>query len=162
VLCFGYLADQQQAQKDFALARRTLDVNLTAAVSILELAADYFEERRRGFICALSSVAGDRGRQSNYIYCAAKAGLTVYLQGLRQRLARAGVQVTTVKPGFVDTRMTFGKAGLFLVATPEQAARGIVRAIRKKRDCAYVPGFWRWIMLVVRAIPECIFKRLRV
>jgi short-subunit dehydrogenase len=139
-----------------------LDSNFTAAVSVLNLAADYFAARRGGFLCVLSSVAGDRGRQSNYLYGAAKGGLTVYLQGLRNRLSRSGVQVTTVKPGFVDTPMTYGKPGLFLTATPERAARGILRAIRRRKDEVYVPGFWRWIMEIVRTVPECVFKRMKL
>jgi len=162
VVCFGYLGDQMEAQKDLAEAWRILDVNLTAAVSVLNLAANYFEARQMGFLCALSSVAGDRGRQSNYLYGAAKGGLSVYLEGLRNRLFRSGVAVVTIKPGFLDTRMTYGRAGLFLVASPEQAARAILTAIRKRKTTAYVPGFWRWIMLVIRAIPEAVFKRMRL
>ena len=162
VVCFGHLGDQTEAQKELAEAWRILDVNLTAAVSVLNLAANYFEARQMGFLCALSSVAGDRGRQSNYLYGAAKGGLSVYLEGLRNRLFRSGVAVVTIKPGFLDTRMTYGRAGLFLVASPEQAARAILTAIRKRKATAYVPGFWRWIMLVIRAVPETIFKRMRL
>jgi short-subunit dehydrogenase len=106
-------------------------------------------------------VAGDRGRQSNYLYGAAKAGLSAYLQGLRNRLFHAHVKVLTVKPGFVDTHMTYGRSGLFLVASPESVAKGIFRAIVKGKDVVYLPWFWRPIMLVVRSIPEGIFKRLR-
>ena len=162
VLCFGYLGDQISAQADFREARRILDTNLVAAVSIFNAAADDFEARREGFLCALSSVAGDRGRQSNYIYGAAKAGLTVYLQGLRNRLFRAGVRVITIKPGFVDTAMTFGRPGMFLVASPDAAGRRIVKAIMGRSDVAYVPGFWRFLMLAVRSIPERVFKRMRL
>jgi short-subunit dehydrogenase len=162
VVCFGCLGDQVEAQKDLEEAWRILDVNLTAAVSVLNLAANYFEARQTGFLCALSSVAGDRGRQSNYLYGAAKGGLSVYLEGLRNRLFRSGVAVVTIKPGFLDTRMTYGRAGLFLVASPEQAARAILAAIRKRKATVYVPGFWRWIMLVIRAVPEAVFKRMRL
>ena len=162
VLCFGYLGDQSAAEKDPAEARRVFDTNLLGAVSILGLLANHFEEKRGGFLCAISSVAGDRGRQSNYMYGAAKAGLTVFLQGLRNRLLPAGVRVITIKPGFVDTQMTFGMPGLFLVASPEAVARGIVRAILKGKDQVYLPRFWRLVMLVIRLIPEKIFKRLRL
>jgi decaprenylphospho-beta-D-erythro-pentofuranosid-2-ulose 2-reductase len=162
VLCFGSLGDQSDAQKDPGEARRILDTNLVGAVSILSLLANHFEERRGGFLGALSSVAGDRGRQSNYVYGAAKAGLTVFLQGLRNRLFSSGVTVTTIKPGFVDTQMTWGRPGLFLVASPQTAARRIVAAVLKGEDQAYVPGFWRPVMLLIRLIPEKIFKRMRL
>jgi len=162
VLCFGYLGDQSFAQKDLFEARRILDTNLLGAVSILSLLANHFEEKRNGFLCALSSVAGDRGRQSNYVYGAAKAGLTVFLQGLRNRLFSSGVGVVTIKPGFVDTQMTYGRPGLFLVASPETAARHIVSAALKGKDQAYVPRFWWPVMLLIRLIPEKLFKRMRL
>jgi short-subunit dehydrogenase len=162
VLCFGYLGEQSAAQKDPGEARRVLDTNLVGAVSIVSLLANYFEERRGGFLGALSSVAGDRGRQSNYVYGAAKAGLTVFLQGLRNRLFASGVSVTTIKPGFVDTQMTWGRPGLFLVASPQAAAKRIVAAVLKGEDQAYVPGFWRPVMLLIRLIPERLFKRLKL
>jgi decaprenylphospho-beta-D-erythro-pentofuranosid-2-ulose 2-reductase len=162
VLCFGYLGDQSIAQGDLSEAKRILDTNLVGAVSILSLLANHFEEKRNGFICALSSVAGDRGRQSNYVYGAAKAGLTVFLQGLRNRLFPSGVRVVTIKPGFVDTQMTYGRPGLFLVASPETAAGHIVRAALKGKDQAYVPRFWWPVMLLIRLIPEKLFKRMRL
>jgi short-subunit dehydrogenase len=162
VLCFGYLGDQASAQTDFRQARKILDTNLVAAISIFNIIADDFEAKRKGFLCALSSVAGERGRQSNYIYGAAKAGLTVYLQGLRNRLFHSGVRVVTIKPGFVDTAMTFGRPGMFLVASPDAAGRRIVKAIIGGNDVAYIPGFWRVLMLLVRGIPERIFKRMRL
>lgn len=164
VLCHGYMTDQETTEKDWNEARRTIDVNFTAAVSLLMLAANYFERRKKGYIVALSSVAGDRGRMSNYTYGAAKAGLSVYLQGLRHRLHPAGVQVLTVKPGFVDTPMT---AGLLdpqspLVASPEKIARDINRALRQCKDVLYSPWFWRVIMGLIRGLPERVFKRLRL
>ncbi len=116
----------------------------------------------KGFICALSSVAGDRGRQSNYLYGSAKGGLTTYLQGLRNRLYHSGVHVITVKPGFVDTRMVFGKAKLPLVASPEAVAREIYRAVKRRKNVVYIPWFWRVIMFMVRLIPEGLFKKLRM
>ena len=162
VVCIGYLGDQAKAQVDWDEARLILETNFTGCVSALNILANLFELRRTGFICALSSVAGDRGRQSNYLYGAAKAGLSVYLQGLRNRLFPAGVKVITVKPGFVDTRMTYGRPGLFLLASPESVAQGIFRAIVKGKSVVYLPWFWRPIMLIVRSIPEAIFKRLRM
>jgi len=162
VVCIGYLGDQAKAQVDWDEARLILETNFTGCVSALNILANHFELRRTGFICALSSVAGDRGRQSNYHYGAAKAGLSVYLQGLRNRLFPAGVKVITVKPGFVDTRMTYGRPGLFLLASPESVAQGIFRAIVKGKSVVYLPWFWRPIMLIVRSIPETIFKRLKM
>lgn len=162
VLAIGYLGDEHLAQNDFAEARRILDTNLTGCVSVLNILARHFEARGSGFICALSSVAGDRGRQSNYHYGAAKAGLSVYLQGLRNQLYHRDVQVTTIKPGFVDTGMTFGRSGMFLVASPEYVAQRIFKAIQARRDVVYIPWFWRYIMWAIRNVPEWLFKRLRL
>jgi len=162
VVCIGYLGDQAKAQVNWDEARLILETNFTGCVSALNILANHFELRRTGFICAITSVAGDRGRQSNYLYGAAKAGLSVYLQGLRNRLFPAGVKVITVKPGFVDTRMTYGRPGLFLLASPESVAQGIFRAIVKGKSVVYLPWFWRPIMLMVRSIPETIFKRLKM
>ncbi len=162
VVCIGYLGDQAKAQVNWDEARLILETNFTGCVSALNILANHFELKRTGFICAITSVAGDRGRQSNYHYGAAKAGLSVYLQGLRNRLFPAGVKVITVKPGFVDTRMTYGRPGLFLLASPESVAQGIFRAIVKGKSVVYLPWFWRPIMLIVRSIPETIFKRLKM
>ncbi|HKP75784.1 MAG TPA: SDR family NAD(P)-dependent oxidoreductase, partial [Longimicrobiaceae bacterium] len=162
VVAFGWMGDAERARHDAEEARRTIDVNFTAVVSLLTPLADHLERRGAGFVCVISSVAGDRGRQSNYVYGAAKGGLTVYLQGLRNRLFPAGVRVITVKPGFVDTRMTFGLEGTFLVARPERVAKGIVRAIERGADEVYLPGFWRPVMMAIRAVPERVFKRLKL
>lgn len=163
VLCFGYMPEQAEAQADFEKAKRAIDTNLTGAISVLELFARAFEQRRSGFIVGLSSVAGDRGRKANYIYGASKAGLTCFLSGLRNRLSAAGVRVLTVKPGFMDTKMTYGMPlpGP-LVATPEQAARAIVRALKKGKDEIYVLFFWRYVMLLIRNIPERLFKKMSI
>lgn len=162
LLCFGVLGDQPVAQEDAPYAREVIGINFTAAVSLLTPLANYFEERKQGFIGVISSVAGDRGRQSNYVYGAAKGGLSIYLQGLRQRLSKAGVTVTTIKPGFVDTKMTFGLPGMFLVADPADVGESIARAIEKRKSVAYIPGFWRWIMLIIKLIPERVFVRLKL
>jgi short-subunit dehydrogenase len=162
LLCFGTLGDQPAAQADAPYAREIIGVNFTGAVSLLTPLANYFEKRGRGFIGVISSVAGDRGRQSNYVYGAAKGGLSIFLQGLRQRLSKAGVTVTTIKPGFVDTRMTFGLPGMFLVADPADVGESIARAVEKRKSVAYIPGFWRWIMLIIKLIPERVFVRLKL
>lgn len=162
VLAFGYLGDSVTAQTQFEEARKIIAVNFTGAVSLLGECAHYLESAGSGFIIGLSSVAGDRGRQSNYYYGAAKGGLSLFLQGLRNRLFPAGVQVLTVKPGFVDTAMTFGLPGLFLVASPYRVGEQIVVALKQGRNVVYIPWFWRYLMFVIRAIPESLFKRLKL
>lgn len=163
VLVFGYLGDQQIVQRDTVEMAKTLHANFTGAAIVLSHLANYLETRgKTGGIIAISSVAGDRGRQSNYFYGAAKGGLSLFLQGLRNRLAATPVHVLTVKPGFVDTPMTQGLDGLFLVAAPAKVADDIVRAYKKKRDVLYTPFFWRWIMLIIKLIPERIFKKLKL
>ncbi|MFI5379952.1 MAG: SDR family NAD(P)-dependent oxidoreductase [Tepidisphaerales bacterium] len=162
VICFGTLPEQAKAQDDAELARLAIESNFTGAVSILTPAANTLAARRSGFICVIGSVAGDRGRQSNYVYGSAKAGLSAFVQGMRQRLAQVGVRVLTVKPGFVDTAMTFGLPGMFLVASPARVAADIHRAIRRGRNVIYTPWFWRWIMLIIRVIPESVFARLKL
>jgi decaprenylphospho-beta-D-erythro-pentofuranosid-2-ulose 2-reductase len=164
VVCHGYLPDQRNAEQDFSECRKSFNVNFLSAVSVMNVAANYMEKRKSGYLAAISSVAGDRGRQSNYIYGAGKAGLTAYLQGLRNRLYPAGVHVLTIKPGFVDTKMT---AGLVdpdspLVATPQRVAMDIDRAIRRRQNVVFSPWFWRLIMAVICSIPEWIFKRLKL
>jgi short-subunit dehydrogenase len=164
VVCVaGYLGDQELAQKDFKEAETILDTNYKGCVSILNIIASDLETRREGFIITVSSVAGDRGRQSNYLYGSAKAGLTAYLSGLRNRLQKSGVQVMTVKPGFVNTAMTEGM-GLpsLLTAEPAEVAEDIYRAFQKKKDVLYTKWFWRYIMLIIRNIPERVFKRLKL
>lgn len=161
VAAFGYLGDQSRAQADFTEARKIIDTNFTGAVSILETVAGHFERRGKGTIIGIGSVAGLRGRQSNYVYGAAKGALGIYLSGLRNRLNKRQVQVITVLPGFIDTKMTAGMGlpGL-LTASPQQVARDIHAAYLKSKDTIYTRWFWRWIMAIIRAIPESIFKRL--
>ena len=161
VLAFGYLGDQMAA-RDFAVGEKVIASNFTGAASILSHCADYFEPLQRGFIIGISSVAGDRGRQSNYVYGAAKGALSLYLQGLRNRLYPSGVRVITIKPGFVDTAMTYGLPGLFLVASPQDIGDRIARAPKKSADVLYLPWFWRYIMLIIKHIPEPVFKRLKL
>ena len=161
VSAVGYLGDQTAA-RHFPQAAHVIHANFTGPASLLALSADHLEQQGKGFIVGISSVAGDRGRQSNYVYGAAKGALTLYLQGLRNRLQTAGVRVVCVKPGFVDTAMTFGMPGLFLVASPEHVGERIARAVEGKTDVLYVPWFWRYIMLIIRAIPEAVFKRMKL
>lgn len=161
-LAFGTMPAQAEIDADWATAWATLDSNLVGAMSILQRLAPILETRKAGRVVAIGSVAGDRGRLKNYVYGAAKAGLATYLQGLRARLFRADVPVTTVKPGFVDTAMTWGLPGLFLVASPEDVARTCYAAARKGKEEIYVPFFWWGIMTIIRNIPERIFKKLSI
>lgn len=161
VVAFGYMSSTAD-KHDLDNLQRLIAINFTGAASILTLCANYFETHKQGFIIGITSVAGDRGRQSNYIYGAAKGGLTVFLQGLRNRLHASGVRVITIKPGFVDTAMTFGLPGLFLVASPNSIGEKIAASPKKKSDIIYLPWFWRYIMLIIKSIPEPIFKRLKL
>ena len=163
VLAFGYLGDQHKAERDADEMATTLNANFTAAAIALSHLANYLEARKQpGGIIGIGSVAGDRGRQKNYLYGAAKGGLAIFLQGLRNRLSATPVHVLTVKPGFVDTPMTQDMDDLFLVAPPAKVADDIVRAYAKKKDVLYTPFFWRWIMLIIKSIPERIFKKLKL
>ena len=161
-LAFGLMVPQGAIDCDPALAEQVIAVNYLGAASILSRLAPRLADEGRGTIVVLSSVAGDRGRPSNYVYGSAKAGLNAYLQGLRASYAAKGVSVITVKPGFMDTSMTYGMPGMFLVASPEACARACLRFAAKGRDVAYFPGFWWLIMAIIKAIPERIFKRLRL
>ena len=162
LIAHGTLPDQKACQASFEHTRREFETNALSVMSLLTHVANYFEREKRGTIAVIASVAGDRGRQSNYVYGAAKGAVSLFVQGLRNRLAPAGVHVLTIKPGFVDTPMTSEFKKGFLWAQPDRVARDIQRAIEKKKDIAYVPPFWRYIMLVIGAIPEFVFKRLRL
>lgn len=163
VICFGYMPVQEEAQKDFKLIKRTIDINFTGAVSILEQVMGKFEERNHGFAIVLSSVAGDRGRKSNYIYGSTKGALTRYLEGLQHRLSSKKVQVLIVKPGFMDTAMTYGlNLPQRLMATPEEAGKIIYKAWKRKRQVVFVKWFWRYIMLIIQHLPRFIFHRTQL
>lgn len=161
-LAFGLMYPQAAIDADPALAAEVIAVNYQGAVSILARLEPRLAAAGQGAIVVLSSVAGDRGRPSNFVYGSAKAGLNTYLQGLRARLGRSGVSVTTVKAGFMDTAMTYGLPGMFLVASPEAAAQACVDAAKKKRNVLYFPLFWWLIMRIIKAIPERVFKRLKL
>ena len=163
VMLVGLLGDQAQSAADDAAAREVFDANYAGPARVLLAAARIMRARGSGAIIGVSSVAGDRGRGSNYIYGSAKAGLTALLSGLRNELAARGVQVITVKPGFVATSMTahMDLPGA-LTAQPEEVARAVLSAQRRGRDVIYVRPVWRAIMTVIRHIPETIFKRLKL
>ncbi len=163
VCVVGLLVDQRKSEGDLAVAGRVMWTNYIGPALLMGALAGRFEERGSGVLVGVSSVAGDRGRATNYVYGSAKAGFTAFLSGLRNRLARTGVHVITVKPGFVRTRMTEGMdLPARLTATPDEVAAAVVEAIRRRRDVVYVRRVWRLIMLIVRALPEPVFKRLRI
>ncbi len=159
VLSQGFMAEQSDAQGNPALVARTQTVNLTSVIQLCEAFVPHLRVPG-GMVCVVSSVAGDRGRPSNHIYGSSKAGVNAYLEGLGPRLREQGVGVLTVKPGFVDTAMTWGLPGMFLVADPQDVGNSIVRAMQKRRHVIYTPFFWRGIMLIIRSIPGAIFRRL--
>lgn len=157
----GYLGDQGKAQSDFKEAKLIMDTNYKGVVSLFNIVANDFAHRRSGFIIGISSVAGDRGRKSNYLYGSAKAALTAYLSGLRNRLHISGVQVLTVKPGFVATKMTEDMdLPEKLTAQPEDVAVDIYNAQQKNKNVLYTKWIWRWVMLLICYFPEIIFKKM--
>lgn len=158
----GSMPEQAAIDADPGLIDGVVADSFTGPARFLQLLAPVMEARGQGTVVGVGSVAGDRGRLGNYVYGAAKAGFATYLSGLRNRLTRAGGHVVTVKPGFVDTAMTWGLPGLFLVASPEAVAADLLRAVRKRRNVIYTPFFWRWIMLIIRHIPEPVFKRMKI
>jgi decaprenylphospho-beta-D-erythro-pentofuranosid-2-ulose 2-reductase len=160
LIAYGTLSDQKACERSAALTVKEIGNNAVSVAALLTSIAVRFEQRRAGSIAVISSVAGDRGRQSNYVYGSAKALVTAFLSGLRQRLYKSGVAVITIEPGFVDTPMTAAFRKGFLWAKPQQVAAGIVRAIDRSRAVVYLPGFWRPIMFIIRAIPETLFRRL--
>jgi decaprenylphospho-beta-D-erythro-pentofuranosid-2-ulose 2-reductase len=163
ICVFGRLGDQQVAETDWQECEKILQVNYMGAVSILNIAANYYASQGKGCIAGISSVAGERGRRSNYLYGSAKAGFTAYLSGLRNRLFHQNVHVLTVLPGFVYTRMTENLSmSPMLTAAPEQVALAVYKAVLKKKNTIYVKWFWRWIMFAIKNIPESMFKKMKL
>ena len=162
LIAHGTLGDQTACERIFELTLKELNTNAISVISLLTHLANRFEAQKHGTIAVISSVAGDRGRQSNYVYGTAKGAVTIFLQGLRQRLYKSGVHVLTIKPGFVDTPMTknFKKGPLW--ASPSTIASKIVNSIKKTQDTIYAPSFWRLIMLIIISIPEKVFKTIKL
>ncbi len=156
----GLLGDQGEAERSASHARTILDTNLAGVVSVLTALAPVLVQDGGGFVVVIGSVAGERGRRSNYTYGAAKAGLATWTQGFRARYRSEGIHVMTVKPGFVDTRMIYGRPGLIGVANPMVVGERIVRALERGALVVYVPRLWRWVMLGVRMVPERVAQRL--
>lgn len=162
LIAHGTLADQTECEHSVEVMRREFEVNAIATMALLTPLANRFAEQRGGTIAVIGSVAGDRGRASNYVYGAAKAAVMTFLSGLGQRLAKDSVNVLTIKPGFVDTPMTRDFAKNAFWATPDRIAEGIVRAMERRRAVVYLPGFWRTVMFAIRHLPEAVFRRLRL
>lgn len=163
IVVAGYMANQKECEEDFTKALQTINVNYVGAVSILNIIANDFEKIKDGFIVGVSSVAGDRGRKANYIYGSSKAAFSAYLSGIRNRLYSSNVKVLTVKPGFVATKMT-ARLDLpaKLTASPEEVALDIFKAQQNGKDVIYTKAKWRLIMIIIKHIPEFIFKKLSI
>jgi len=162
LVCHGTLPDQRQCEHNYAAITESLQTNTLSTIALLCQLAPMFEQQQKGCLAVITSVAGDRGRASNYIYGTAKAAVSTYLQGLRGSLFHSGVHVMDIRPGFVDTPMTAALDKGLLWAQPEQVAAAIIRGVDRGKNVLYTPWFWRWIMLIIRNIPEFVFKRMKL
>ena len=163
ICVFGLLGENEKAVEDWTQASKIIHTNYTGAVSILNIVARYYASRKEGVIAGISSVAGERGRQSNFMYGSAKAGFTAYLSGLRNSLYHKGVHVITVQPGFVYTKMTENIAlPKLLTARPSEVAEAVYSSVKKKKNIVFVKWFWRYIMMIIKNIPEFMFKKLKL
>ena len=163
IVASGSMYEQKECQKEWIKTLETINVNYVGAVSILNIIANDFEDKKYGFIIGISSVAGDRGRASNYIYGSSKAAFSSYLSGLRNRLCKNDIEVLTVKPGFVYTKMTQGlKLPEKLTANPNEVANNIYNAYKNKKNILYTKSIWFIIMTIIKLIPEFIFKKLKI
>lgn len=161
LLAHGTLGDQKRCETEVDAALQELQTNAVSTIALLTSLANLMEEQRHGTIAVISSVAGDRGRPSNYVYGTAKAAVTTFCEGLRARMHKCGVHVLTVKPGMVDTPMTEGlDLPKILLARPEAIASDIVKAVRKRKDTIYTPLPWKFVMMGIVHLPETIFKKL--
>ena len=162
ISCIGYLNLQDSAENSFTETLKSFNANFIGLVSIINIIANDFEKKKAGTIIGISSVAGDRGIKSNYIYGSSKAGYSTYLSGLRARLNISGVRVITVKPGFIYSKMTNHlDLPKILTAKADEVATSIINAINKSNDIIYIKPIWRWIMLFIRCLPEFIFKKIK-
>ena len=163
LVAHGSLVDQKRSETDILYAILEFRTNAESVISCLSGLANRFEQQGSGVIAVIGSVAGDRGRASNYLYGSAKAAIDTYASGLRARLFKSGVHVMTIKPGFVATAMTADlELPGFLTAMPEKVAQDIVAAISRRKDALYTPMFWQWIMIIIRWLPNPIFNRLKL
>ena len=161
LIAHGTLPDQDACQANSTVALREFEINGTATIALLTCLGNMLKEQGHGTIAVITSVAGDRGRPSNYLYGSAKAAVSTFSEGLRARLFRSGVHVIDIRPGFVDTPMTQDlDLPQLLVSTPDQVAKRITSGIHRRKDVLYVPGFWALILWIIRRIPSSVFKRL--
>lgn len=162
LIAHGVLPDQIECQQSCQQTLKVFQTNLVSSISILTLAANYFEERNDGTIVAISSVAGDRARKSNYVYGTTKSAMSFFLQGLRNRFYGSNINIVTIKPGFVDTPMTKDYKKGFLWAQPEDIAKGIQKAVEQRKSIVFLPWYWKFIMVVVRLLPEAIIHKYNI
>jgi short-subunit dehydrogenase len=163
LIAHGVLPDQTACEQDVSLAINEFTINATATISLLTLLARQLEAQRKGTLAVITSVAGDRGRVSNYLYASAKAAVSTFCEGLRARLFKVGVHVIDIRPGFVDTPMTAHlPLPAALVAKPDAVAKHIVTGIKRKHNVLYTPSFWFLIMFIIRSIPNFIFKKMKL
>src|SRR6266699_6802725 len=162
LISHGTLGDQQKCQLSVSETLKEFTTNCTSVIALLTLLANYFEQQKRGCIAVVSSVAGDRGRKSNYVYGSAKAAVSAFLQGLRNRLDKSGVSVVTIKPGIVDTPMTAALKKGLLFANVRGVGQGVYQAMKKRKEVVYLPWYWRPVMFMLRRIPEPVFKKLSI
>lgn len=160
LIAHGTLPDQEETRKSTQATMKEFLINGTSVISLSTAATNFFEKQGKGALTVISSVAGDRGRQSNYIYGSAKGAVSIFLQGLRNRMSKKGISVTTIKPGMVDTPMTAHMPKGPLFAKPRDIGKGIYKAMKAGSDVVYLPGYWRIIMTIIKLIPESIFKKL--
>ena len=163
ITCIGYLNNQTLSQNTFSETLKSIQSNYLGLVSILNIISNDFEKQKSGIIAGISSVAGDRGRGSNYIYGSSKSAFSEYLSGLRNRLSNKNVHILTIKPGYIKSKMTEHLTlSKLLTSTPDEVSKTILDSIKKKKDIVYIKWFWRWIMLIIKMIPESIFKRINI
>lgn len=161
LIAYGSLPDNEKIKRNFTLINEEFNTNFISGSSIVNYFSNKFEEKNSGTIAVISSVAGDRARGSNYIYGTAKGALSLFLQGVRSSLSGTKVKIITIKPGFVDTKMTSHLPKSFLFAKPEKVATDIINGIKKGKDVIYTPKFWFLIMFLIKLLPESIFKKLK-
>lgn len=163
IYVIGYMNDNEKVIQNWNESLKTINANYTGAVSILNIIAADYCQKQSGSIVGISSVAGNRGRQSNYLYGSAKAAFTAYLSGLRNRLYHYKAHVLTVLPGFVYTKMTEHlQLPKILTATPEEVAIAVYNGVKEKKNVVYVKWFWKWIMMIITSIPEPMFKKKKL
>ncbi|MDF1795548.1 MAG: SDR family oxidoreductase [Coxiellaceae bacterium] len=160
VIAHGTLPNQEDCQQNLAATLQEFQVNATSYIGLMTVFGQHLEQQGAGHLVVFSSCAGDRGRQSNYLYGATKAAISAFSAGLRSRLFKKGISVLTVKPGFVDTPMTQAFKKGFLWAQPDDVAKRVIQAMQNNKAIVYVPGFWRYIMMIIKCIPESLMKRI--